>query len=226
MGKHLIIFTDIGDTIIDESTEVRDIHRVVQRAACIPGARETTLRLYEAGYTIVMVADGLSRSFHNLMDLHGLSPVFSAWVISEEVGEDKPSPKMFETAMQALHLTDADKHRIIMVGNNVKRDMRGANRFGIRSVLMDWSKKRPFDAELPEDKPDYVIHEPSELFALCPDAYAFLLDTTAARFGRSLEANAPSDCGLAGKRVYGMHYLVLNDAFSLPLKNGFCCTSY
>ena len=66
----------------------------------------------------------------------------------------------------------------------------------------------------------------SELFALCPDAYAFLLDTAAARFGRSLEANAPSDCGLAGKRVYGMHYLVFNDAFSLPLKNGYCATPY
>ena len=66
----------------------------------------------------------------------------------------------------------------------------------------------------------------SELLALCPDAYAFLLDTTAARFGRPLAATVPSDCGLAGKRVYGMHYLVLNDAFSLPLKNGFCCTSY
>jgi putative hydrolase of the HAD superfamily len=69
--------------------------------------------------------------------------------------------------MQAMHLTEADKPRIIMVGNNVERDIRGANRFGIRSVLMDWSKRRPFDAELPEDKPDYVIHEPSELFALC-----------------------------------------------------------
>ena len=167
MGKKLIIFTDIGDTIIDESTEERNALHVVQRARCIPGARETTLRLHEAGYPIVMVADGRTRSFHNLMDLHGLSPVFSAWVISEEVGEDKPSPKMFETAMQAMHLTEADKPRIIMVGNNVKRDIRGANRFGIRSVLMDWSKRRPFDAELPEDKPDYVIHEPSELFALC-----------------------------------------------------------
>ena len=82
MGKKLIIFTDIGDTIIDESTEERNALHVVQRARCIPGARETTLRLHEAGYPIVMVADGMTRSFHNLMDLHGLSPVFSAWVIS------------------------------------------------------------------------------------------------------------------------------------------------
>ena len=66
----------------------------------------------------------------------------------------------------------------------------------------------------------------SELFALCQDAYAFLLDRTASCFGRPLEATAPSDCGLVGKRVYGMHYLVFNDAFSLPLKNGFCRPPY
>ena len=164
--KKLIIFTDIGDTIIDEGTEVRDGNDIVLRADCIPGARETTLRLHEAGYTIVMVADGRSASFHNMMDLHGLSPVFGAWIISEEVGEDKPSPRMFEAAMKAMGLGEADKGRIIMVGNNVIRDMRGANRFGIRSVLMDWSDRRSFEPQLPEDVPTYRIHTPAELFDL------------------------------------------------------------
>ena len=164
--KKLIIFTDIGDTIIDEGTEVRDGNDIVLRAECIPGARETTLRLAEAGYTIVMVADGCSASFHNMMDQHGLSPVFGAWIISEEVGEDKPSPRMFEAAMKAMGLGEEDKGRIIMVGNNVIRDMRGANRFGIRSVLMDWSDRRSFEPQLPEDVPTYRIHTPAELFDL------------------------------------------------------------
>ncbi|MBQ6382138.1 MAG: HAD-IA family hydrolase [Clostridia bacterium] len=164
--KKLIIFTDIGDTIIDEGTEIRDEHGIVLRAECIPGARETTLRLHEAGYTIAMVADGRSASFHHMMDQHGLSPVFDAWIISEEVGEDKPSPKMFESAMKALGLTEADKPRIIMIGNNVIRDMRGANRFGIRSVLLDWSDRRSFEPQLPEDVPAYRIHTPEELFPL------------------------------------------------------------
>lgn len=164
--KRLVIFTDIGDTIIDEGTEVREAGDVVIRADCIPGARETTLRLYEAGYPIVMVADGLVKSFHNLMELNGLDHVFSGWVISEAVGEDKPSPKMFEAAMEVLGLTEKDKHRIIMIGNNVVRDMRGASCFGIRSVLLDWSSRRPFDPEIPEDVPTYRIHTPEELFDL------------------------------------------------------------
>ena len=123
-----------------------------------------------------MVADGLSRSFHNLMDLHGLDHVFSGWVISEEVGEDKPSARMFETAMRYLGLTEADKGRIVMVGNNVLRDIRGASRFGIRSVLLDWSKRRSFEPELPEDVPTYRIHMPSELFALAERLNAELVE--------------------------------------------------
>ena len=164
--KRLIIFTDIGDTIIDEGTEVRNGEDVVIHAECIPGAKETYLRLYEAGYTIVMVADGLNQSFRNTMKENGLDHIFSAWIISETVGEDKPSPKMFSAAMEAMGLTEQDKSRVIMVGNNVSRDIRGANRFGLTSVLLDWSKRRPFDEELPEDHADYRIHTPEELLSL------------------------------------------------------------
>ena len=164
--KRLIIFTDIGDTIIDEGTETRDARDIVIHAECIPGAKETYLRLHEAGYTIVMVADGRTQSFHNIMKENGLDHIFAAWIISEEVGEDKPSPKMFSAAMEALGLTEEDKSRILMIGNNVIRDIRGANRFGITSVLLDWSKRRPFDEELPEDHRDFCIHTPEELFPL------------------------------------------------------------
>ena len=164
--KRLIIFTDIGDTIIDEGTEVRNDQGVVIHASCIPGAKETYLRLHEAGYAIVMVADGLAQSFRNTMEENGLDSIFSAWIISEAVGEDKPSPKMFSAAMAAMNLKEADKGRILMIGNNVSRDIRGANRFGLISVLLDWSKRRPFTEELPEDHADYRIHTPEELLAL------------------------------------------------------------
>ncbi len=164
--KRLIVFTDIGDTIIDEGTEVRNTEGVVIHADCIPGAKETYLRLHEAGYPIVMVADGLTQSFRNTMKENGLEQIFSAWIISEEVGEDKPSPKMFAAAMEAMGLTEQDKNRVLMIGNNVGRDIRGANRFGLTSVLLDWSKRRPFVEELPEDHADHRIHTPEELFSL------------------------------------------------------------
>lgn len=167
MKKELIIFTDIGDTVIDEGTEVRRIPKgVVYHAACIPEAKETMLSLYEQGYTIVMVADGLEESFRNTMRENGLDHIFHSWVISENVGAEKPSQLMFETALENLGLTEADKHRIIMVGNNLERDVVGANRFGITSVHLCWSPRYPAEASNEEEEPDYRIYHPSELLLL------------------------------------------------------------
>lgn len=167
MKKKLIIFTDIGDTVIDEGTEVRKVPcGVVYHAACIPGAKETLLTLYNQGYTIVMVADGLEESFHNTMEQNGLSHVFTEWVISEQLGVEKPHQKMFETALHRLGLNDADKARILMIGNNLARDIAGANRFGIRSVHLSWSERYPHTSSVPEQIPTYQVQNPEELLPL------------------------------------------------------------
>ena len=167
MKRNLIIFTDIGDTIVNEGTEVKvPGTELVLRADCIPGAVKTMRRLYDEGYPILMVADGLVRSFHNTMTQNGLDDIFSAHIISERVGEQKPSPKMFQAAMDAAGLTEADKKRIIMVGNNIRRDVLGANRFGIRSVLLTWSPRYNYTAETPEMEPHYRIAAPEELLDL------------------------------------------------------------
>lgn len=66
----------------------------------------------------------------------------------------------------------------------------------------------------------------SELFAICANAYVALLDEAAKYAGHEIEAIVPTDCGLKGERHYGIQYLVFNDAFDLPLKNGFCRLTY
>ena len=58
MSKKLIIFTDSGDTIIDEATQVYDDRHIVQEASFIPGADRVLRQLHEEGYTIALVADG------------------------------------------------------------------------------------------------------------------------------------------------------------------------
>lgn len=167
MKRRLVIFTDIGDTVIDEGSEVRRVPGgVVDRADCIPGAKETMLTLYERGYTIAMVADGLEESFRNTMRQNGLDHIFAARAVSEIVGAEKPDGRMFQTAMEALGLTDADKPRIIMVGNNVERDMVGANRFGIRCIQMIWGHRHRAAARCAEERADYQICDPRALLPL------------------------------------------------------------
>ena len=73
---------------------------------------------------------------------------------------------MFETAYEKLGLTDADRKRIVMIGNNLKKDIAGANRQGLISVWLDWSPRYFHRVEQQDWQPDYTIHTPAELVAL------------------------------------------------------------
>jgi len=166
MDKWLIVFTDSGDTFIDESTEVRDENGIVITAEMIPGAKEALQAIYDAGYLIAMVADGEEQSFTNVYQYHGLDYCFRTRSISEIVGVQKPDAAMFEDAMRKNNLTGADKKRIVMIGNNVKKDVAGANRFGITSILLDWSPRYDMVPRQADEIPDYIVHEPKGLIPL------------------------------------------------------------
>ncbi len=166
MNKRLIIFTDSGDTIIDEATQVYDDRHIVLQADFIPGAGEVLKQLHDEGFTIALVADGEWESFSNVYRKNGLGYCFDAWVVSEVVGLQKPAPIMFETACEKLGLTEVDKSRIVMIGNNLKKDIAGANRQGLISVWLDWSPRYFHTVEEPDWQPDYTVHTPAELIPL------------------------------------------------------------
>jgi putative hydrolase of the HAD superfamily len=175
-NKKLIIFTDSGDTIIDEATQVRDEHGIVLHADFIPGADEVLKTLHDEGYTVALVADGEWDSFQNVYRENGLGYCFDAWIVSEVVGKQKPEPIMFETAYEKLGLTEADKKRIVMIGNNLKKDIAGANRQGLISVWLDWSPRYFHTVEEPDWQPDYTVKTPAELLPLLNELNAKLED--------------------------------------------------
>ena len=166
MTKKLIIFTDSGDTIIDESTQVYDDRGIVLEADFIPGAGETLKQLHDEGFSIALVADGEWESFQNVYRKNGLGGCFDAWIVSEVVGKQKPEAIMFETAYQKLNLTESDKRRIVMIGNNLKKDIAGANRQGLTSVWLDWSPRYFHSFQEPDWEPDYTVKTPAELIPL------------------------------------------------------------
>lgn len=164
--KELIVFIDSGDTLIDESTEIKDENGTVLHSKLFEGAGETLVKLYDNGYTIALVADGTKTSFDNIYTENGLDYCFSAKAISDELNHAKPSEIMFHHAMKELGLTESDKKRIVMIGNNLQRDIVGANRVGITSILMSLSPRYVMQPANEEEIPDYVVSKPSELYDL------------------------------------------------------------
>lgn len=165
-SKELILFFDSGDTLIDESTEVRDDKDIVLKAEAIPGAKETVRTLAAQGYTLVLVADGEAQSFKNALTQNGLYDCFSAIICSELIKSRKPNPAMFRAAMGALNLNEGEQRRIAMVGNNLARDIRGANQLGITSIFCDWSPRYRKMPENAAETPCFTIHAIDELIDL------------------------------------------------------------
>ncbi len=162
-AKKLIIFIDCGDTLVDESTEIRDEEGVVTAAELYPGVEQAIRTLHDEGYRIALVADGLEASFQNIIAMHHLEDCFEAMAISETVGAQKPSCAMFGSAMDQMGLTDKDAYRIVMIGNNLERDIVGANRMGFWSVLAAYSPRYRMTPECEEERPDHVAKVPSDI---------------------------------------------------------------
>jgi putative hydrolase of the HAD superfamily len=164
--KIVAICWDCGDTLVDEGTEVFDAAGVVVAAELIPGAAEAVRALKAAGYPQALVADGRVASFRNILWRHGLDGLFDAEAISEEVGVVKPDARMFRRALDRLGVAPADYGRVVMVGNNLARDIRGANALGLVSVWLDWAPRRPKTPVDAAEAPRWRITRPDEVIAL------------------------------------------------------------
>jgi FMN phosphatase YigB (HAD superfamily) len=122
--------------------------------------------LEQRGYRIALVADGYAQSFKNMFIQHGIWDCFEAHITSDRIGASKPDPRMFNAAVRALNLSEQDHGRIVMVGNNLARDIKGANQQGIISVHLNWTPRYPKTPADDSERPDYTISEPLELLNL------------------------------------------------------------
>lgn len=160
------ILFDSGDTIVDEGTQVFDARGIVQSAGLIPGAADTLRALKSLGYPVGLVADGHLESFQNVLGHHGLLELFDARSISEQVGVEKPDARMFRCALDELGISPEAYGQVLMVGNHLARDIKGANDLGLVSVWLDWAPRRPKIPADPSEQPRYTIKTPADLLPL------------------------------------------------------------
>lgn len=161
----LAICFDCGDTLADEGSEIKDARGVTLRADLIPGAVDVIRELKRQSYPLALVADGPAATFINILTQHELYEYFDAFAISEEVGVEKPHPRIFIHALEQLDIRREDYGRVVMVGNNLARDVKGANALGLISVWLDWAPRRPKVPADASEVPQYTI---KTLAALLP----------------------------------------------------------
>ena len=154
---------DLGDTIMIEETEVKDETRTTTAADLFPGMKDAVIALKDMGYTLALVADTRPGTYVNVLEQHGMYDLFSSFAISEELGTEKPDSKMFEHVLNDL---DVKPENAVMCGNNLTKDIAGANSLGMTTVWFHWNERYATIPANALERPDCTVHSAEEFLAL------------------------------------------------------------
>jgi putative hydrolase of the HAD superfamily len=91
-------------------------------------------RLQHEGITLGVLTNGDRAQQMQKIDRFGLAGYFDAIVCSSDLPYGKPHPGAYAAAAGALGQTAAD---VLMVGDSLENDVRGALGAGLRAVLLD-----------------------------------------------------------------------------------------
>jgi FMN phosphatase YigB (HAD superfamily) len=159
------IFFDLGDTIMVETSEVKDEAGTTLAADLIPSVEPVLRELKTRGFPLGLVADTRRGTYQNVLRQHGLYDLFDVFAISDELGVEKPDPKIFNAALDAIRVQPGDYDKVLMIGNNLRRDVRGANALGLVSIWFHWNDRYPTQPVDAMEKPAYVVHSAEELLS-------------------------------------------------------------
>jgi len=154
---------DLGDTLMVEETEVKDNEETTLLAELFPGMAEALRAFKLAGYRLALVADARPQTPENVLRQHGIRNLFEVLAVSEVVGASKPDARIFRSALDALGVSEADYGSVAMVGNNLERDIVGANRIGLISIFCHLNDRRRARPLTEDEIPCYTVTSAAEL---------------------------------------------------------------
>ena len=128
------------------------------RAQLFPGSIATLEHFRRQGVRLGLVTNGSSDMQRGKLERFGLEPCFDHILIEGEFGIGKPDEQVFRHALEQLNVAPTDAW---MVGDDLERDVAGAQRVGLYSIWVDWRGDG-----LPESSPvhpDRIISTLSEL---------------------------------------------------------------
>ncbi len=85
-----------------------------------------------AKYELDVVTNGVAATQHKRMKLTGMDRWITKTFISEEVGAPKPQKEFFDACLAGV-----DRESVILIGDSLTADIRGANDAGIKSIWYD-----------------------------------------------------------------------------------------
>jgi putative hydrolase of the HAD superfamily len=128
-----------------------------------PHVATTLAELVRRGYRIGMISDAPAFQAWTRLAGLGLHKVFDFVISFDDSGHKKPSRLPFEAAMKRLMLPPS---QIMMVGDNPRRDIVGAKRLGMVTVLAEYGCLMLPDPTDEYQKADFVIGDIRDLLKI------------------------------------------------------------
>lgn len=111
---------------------------------------EDLVRYLAQKYPLTVVTNGFIEVQYEKFEKSGLRDCFSHIVLSEEVGYQKPNPRIFEEALRMNGLSAED---VVMIGDSWNSDIQGAINAGIDQI---WVTKKQ-ESTTKEQTATYIV---------------------------------------------------------------------
>jgi putative hydrolase of the HAD superfamily len=134
--------------------------KILEKTIAFEDAEQTLIFLKNCGFKIGVISDGLRKIQIKRLKKLRLLNLFDTIVISEDVGVNKPSPKIFLEAFKRLNVSPQES---VMVGDNLVKDLKTAKRLGTLTIWVKRSMTHPLDYNKKIDYVDFIIKDLREI---------------------------------------------------------------
>ena len=128
------------------------LHLTTAHFSLLPGT-EDLVRYLARKYPLTIVTNGFIEVQYEKFEKSGLRDCFAHVVLSEEVGCQKPNPRIFE---EALRLNGLQADEVVMVGDSWYSDIQGAINAGIDQIWVT-------EQQTEESKSTYIVKSLEEI---------------------------------------------------------------
>lgn len=134
------------------------LEQTSRKGALVEGAMELLEYLHDSNYHLHIVSNGFTEVQYKKMRCAGIDHFFEQVILSEEVGVNKPDPRVFEFALAKAGATVENS---LMIGDNYDTDIVGAMGSHIDQLFFNQS-----EAFVPNVAPTYEVRSLKEILTI------------------------------------------------------------
>lgn len=157
--RYKLFFDAIGFRTDIDPFEVNEryLYLLGEGGNTLEGAKELCEELKNAGYDLYIVTNGVAATQARRLTKAGLLPYFTEIYVSDAVGFPKPKKEFFDYVLKEI--PEKDKSKILLVGDSLSSDIKGAMNAGLDSAWLNLFGAEPGT----QYSPDYIISDIREV---------------------------------------------------------------